>query len=176
MSDMQKTIPAVTDYTPSVADRIQRVLYRLEHGEKLGSLDLYDGQNFCVLGIFADESGLGDWQYDSHSLVAIGRDRFSFHLHDIDLIGNGSLLHSAVTKLYGLKTDTGLFELADLPDDLRKQVVCLYNKTRVNNNVFSKDPKVWSIASLNDACLVHDPESTNQLLAKIIRSGVIFNS
>ena len=48
-------------YEPSAAVRIQRVLYRLDSGEQLASGYLKHRDNFCVLGLFADESGMGDW-------------------------------------------------------------------------------------------------------------------
>ena len=45
-------------YEPSAQDKIQRVLYRLDHGEQLSRGQLKQDDNFCVLGLFADEYGI----------------------------------------------------------------------------------------------------------------------
>ena len=38
-----------TDYEPTVADRIQRVLYRLDHGEQLTHNTLKSDDNFGIM-------------------------------------------------------------------------------------------------------------------------------
>ena len=161
-------------YAPSVSDRIQRVLYRLDHGEQLGRKDLYDGTKFCVLGMFADESGMGHWQYSGPSSDLVGRHRYNYKLSVKDFMGSAALLPHPVKQLYGFTTDTGLFMLKDLPDHVQKQTWEVYRKTYTNGPI--NDPMTsWSLASLNDSCLQIGYEYTNELLAKIIRSGAVFD-
>ena len=48
-TEIKESGPVIT-YEPTVDDKIQRVLYRLESGEQLARAYLKDGDNFCVLG------------------------------------------------------------------------------------------------------------------------------
>ena len=164
----------VPKYKPTVSDKIQRVLYRLEQGEQLGRRDLYDGNKFCVLGMFADESGAGNWVIDSHSEKAVGRFRYRYMMHHAEFSGSAALLPNYVQKLYGFKTDTGLFMLADLSDDLSKKINEIYWKAEFNSVDVKDELICWSMACLNDAGLLVDSGSINQVLADVIRSGAVF--
>ena len=141
-----------TEYEPSVADKIQRILYRLDHGEELTGGRLYDGSNFCVLGLFADESGLGQWDVFSNSYV-VGSDSCR------------STLNYAVVEYYHLRNTDGAFFVDSLPehikDELRDKLgytVCL---------------GLMQISGINDD-LVDKGINSNKILADIIRSGVLF--
>ena len=80
------TAPSTVDYEPTVSDRIQRVLYRLENGEQLTNRQLYNGDNFCALGLFADESGLGYWDFTSPVFSDTDIIRYPYKIHRREVI------------------------------------------------------------------------------------------
>ena len=140
-------------YTPSVQDRIKRILYRLDHGEQLISGALKHEDNFCVLGLFADESGLGFW--NEHDCYVIGYE-----------ISQSTVLLSILKDYYDLISANAIFKVSDL------------SKT-VYDVLISYDPTVNQrteicLSEINDLLVENEDPTTNFLLADIIRSGVIF--
>lgn len=141
--------PKVRDldlYEPSLEDKIQRIIYRLENGEKLirGNLRSSSG-DFCVMGLFADESGLGKW----------GPYGQSYHIYDKF---SYKYLNAELTNYYGLVSGVGSFKIEDLPEDLQTR---MHDMTRGDSS---------ALAVLND-CFT---PGINQLLADIIRSRAVF--
>ena len=65
LPEIRETLSAEM-YEPTVADQIQRVLYRLEHGERLGRGRLFDGERYCVLGLFAN---VADLPLDNYNII-----------------------------------------------------------------------------------------------------------
>ena len=170
----QNPIAPVNDtveYEPSVADKIQRIIYRLEHGEELSIGSLYDGQNFCVLGLFADESGLGEWtpvtQYThrhSNSIIT----EYVYNVGELDIrLLSPSSPPEAVTEYYNLKADpTGVnFNTNDLPLLLRKELTDLIKCTGMVDLYYVNDMLIQK----------GHRNRVNSILAGIIRSGVLFN-
>ena len=158
------------DYAPTVQDRIQKILYRLDHGEELTHRVLYNGDNFCVLGLFADESGMGNWDLLSNTR---DKDYYVYAPYDGKYPRVVSILPSEIKSYYNLKSVVGSFSIKDLPDDLQSEI-----RTQINN-IGLKFPELFdssSLANLNDILLFNEYQHTNDLLAAIIRSGAIFNS
>ena len=155
-----------TTYEPTVADKIQRILYRLDHGEKLVCGALRDGDNFCVLGMFADESGLGEWSRETDRAY---RDRY--------LVGEGPdnistvWLSDVLADYYNLRTGGATFEIGKLPGDIQQKL------NAYNVKPHTCDVNLISLDLINDLLLsnndVSNPEA-NEILAAIIRTGVIF--
>ena len=148
----------VTTYEPTVADKIQRVLYRLEHGEKLiwGQMH-YDG-GFCVLGLFADESGLGSWEPISHGYNVGGQVSFT-------------RLSDNLLDYYGFNSSGVSLVLSDLPNDLHNKVRCLFF-----TNGYYREHGTFDLSFINDCGRIRAYPHINQLLADIIRSGVLFQN
>ena len=146
--------PELTEvqYEPSASDKIQKILYRLDQGEVLNQNHLknYETGNFCVLGLFADESGLGHWGEDASYIVDNER---SHKILSMDLV-----------NYYGLNSEAGIFAVIDLPHELQSELF----------GSITKDPGVYcSLSRINDSDFV-DKDAKNRLLASIIRSGAIF--
>ena len=152
MNHVAEPIDVQTEYEPSVADKIQRIIYRLESGERLTTGSLKCGDHFCILGLFADESGLGEWE-------------------DHIYTENGSKLvtelSNNVSSYYNLHNRLGLFNIYDLPKDLR-DIVDVFQPYRDDT---------FSLMAINDSVQIHENHNidVNKLLADIIRSGAIFN-
>ena len=68
-------------YEPTAEDQFLRVLYRLEHGEKLIKGDWTDGKNFCVVGLLYEESKLGKWQYNHYGQVSYSTPSLTMFMH-----------------------------------------------------------------------------------------------
>ena len=163
-------IRETVDYEPTVQDKIQRVLYRLEHGEQLCRGYLHIKDKFCILGLFADESGLGEWEVDdqyphfiSYSVIKDDRTKITgpFELWDL------------ISEYYNFNGINASFNINHLPEDLR---IKLESLGAISPGTLYKD--TTSLDLVNDILLensgsVYNPE-VNEILADIIRSGVIF--
>ena len=139
-----------TNYEPTVQDKVQRVLYRLDHGEELVHGNLRINNKFCVLGLFADESGLGRWD---KALYRIG-----------DSCSN-QILYRQLKEYYNLRSGSGSFIVDNLPEDINAKIKTLY----------PYHTRSLSLMEINDNVLARHKIDINKLLASIIRSGVIFN-
>ena len=153
------TVPETTKtteietYEPTAADKIQRVLYRLDHGEKLIAHQFRNGDNFCVLGLFADESGLGEWYLD-----VMNRYRY---------LNCTAALDYEIAAYYSIRTLSAGFAYCDLPDSVLNMIPTpLQNKSRVSKG----------LNYLNDKLILNKVSNSNEILAAIIRSGVIFKN
>ena len=153
-----------TDYEPTAADRIQRVLYRLAHGEELYDGRLRTGEQFCVLGLFADESGQVKWEPE---IIDRGKGPITLTtMHYI--IGDEmyiSRLDPSLVKYYNLIDDIGTFDIDNVPVELQNDIKELlphgnYNLMRLNDNAIRIQ--------------TYTTEQVNSLLAAVIRSGAIF--
>ena len=136
-------------YEPTVDDKVQRIIYRLEHGEELvkGTLRNRHG-NFCVLGLFAEESGLGEWEMPGQCYNVDGEINFKF-------------LNNKLVQYYNFISGIGTFKVDYLPDQVKSELESvLIGPTS-------------SLATLND-CFVGSKPGINKLFADIIRSGVVF--
>ena len=175
MMDTQ-VITEIEIYEPTVQDRIQRVLYRLDHGEQLGQKDLYDGQNFCVMGLFADESGLGEWNHRTIGNDIVGNKiQYTYKPHDTNYLSSTSLLPFPVRQYYGFNTATGMFKFSDISDDLRDRIVYIYREFFGRYANKSATPaNIYSLTGLNDVGVRLGDASINQVLADLIRSGAAF--
>ena len=135
-----------SSYEPTVHDKIQRIIYRLEHGEELIS------GNLMRRGQFADESGLGDW--------------FGSIYYESDT-KSVTVLSESISTYYNLQNRSGKFYLADLSDDVQNKLSIFkpnvdgtFSLMAINDSVlFCMDNNI----------------NINQLLADIIRSGAVFN-
>ena len=149
------TTPEIqTTYEPTVADKIQRVLYRLDHGEKLIKISLKSNGSFCVLGLFADESGLGRWESSRYVI-------------------DDSVAYSStddIVNYYGFNDAGASFDVHKLPNDLQNKVRCLLHDFY---DFIIRFPV--ALSTINDLAVSLKYPHVNQLLADIIRSGVIFN-
>ena len=148
------------EYEPTVADKIQRVIYLLEQGERLINDRLYDGSNFCVLGLFADESGLGDWDHSFNYVI-------SKESH------NGTILPNDVMKYYNFRDERVSFNLSKLPSDLQNKINCLNYDW--NFNLMSSNVNI-ALFGVNDLGMACEYPYVNQLLADIIRSDAIYKN
>ena len=152
-------------YEPNVADKIQRVLYRLDHGEQLISGLLKYEDNFCVLGLFADESGLGKWvpKYNLHIETYSSND---------GLIRSSAILCVFVADYYNLRTCTGRFNVNSLPEHLQVKLE--------EHEIEADRDGLLDLDYVNDVLVADNVDAgeynieTNEILAAIIRSGVIF--
>ena len=98
-----------SEYEPTAEDKFLRVLYRLEHGEKLIQGVLTDGFNFCVVGLLQEESQLGEWQD-------------IFYSKDVE----------DVFKYYGIRT---FIQLKELPGNLCNEIIGSgYYSTNINKD------------------------------------------
>lgn len=141
----------------SAEDAVQRVLARLDSGEQLtvGSLKI-DGM-FCVLGLFADESGLGEW-----GIARPVRDNRQFGYYRIGTSKGSAQLDRQLVSYYGMLDANGGFDVTKLSPQI---LTIIYQIKCVNN-----------LASLNDHMLNagYSKDVINQTLAEVIRSGAIF--
>ena len=139
------------EYEPTVQDKIQRVLSRLENGEELTKYSLRNGDNFCIMGMFADESGIGHWVNETY-------------------VVHGGV---SVAGYFNIKTGSGNFEIDELPEGLAFCVRSLLNDSMYSYILFSSR-QGSSLTMINDLDGV-PPMTKNRLLAEIIKSGVIFD-
>lgn len=142
-------------YEPSVSDKIQRIIYRLEHGEQLHSNRLrnFDGTRHCVLGLFADESRMGHW---------VGCTYVTDDGHYLE-----SGLSDQIYQYYGLKNRYGAFSFNDLPENIQEQLYTL-------STAYGDAANYLTLSIINDYININGKSSVNDILASIIRSGVIF--
>ena len=176
----------VTTYEPTVQDKIQRIIYRLEHGEKLVSGKLYDGKNFCVLGLFADESGVGHWQEsrydddvyryrtDNHFLVTSLDNSELMDYYDFRTFYDPKQ-NDTRGQLGSLTQSTGSIvavALDQVSNDIANKIKCL--RYEIFNHAVAEQKAI--LHEVNDIGLKVGYEGLNQLLADIIRSGALFNS
>ena len=178
MTTLTEINEARTEYEPSVDDKIQRILYRLEHGEVLISRNLRVKDNFCVLGLFADESGLGEW-YPFAELFDTDADEMGTYFYEINserdnLDRSADLLNKTLIKHYSLHDCCGSFNFYGLPKDLQ-------NKLDPIMEIGKRDISCLGVSLyvINDILFetgYYDPATSNQLLADVIRSGIIFES
>ena len=88
-------------YEPTISDRIQRVLYRLDHGEELVFGTLNADDKFCLVGLFGAESGLfGDGMGNcSNSYLQI-YDLYNIKSH-INVRALPEVLQKLIRDIYG---------------------------------------------------------------------------
>ena len=150
-------------YEPTVRDRIQRILYRLDHGEKLYDGRLCYGGKFCILGLFADESGKIEWENETDI-----RYNGWVTLDSMFYESNGekyvSRLDPELVEYYNLNDALGSFNISDIPEEYREVVTGLL-VCNVPNLMFTND---------NALRRGYSTEYVNSMLAAIIRSGAIF--
>ena len=153
--------PEIKTYEPSVSDRIQRVLYRLENGDKLTTGFFREDNNFCVLGIFADESGIGKWYYYGDSL-------YDYLIEDQG--GNPTI--DKLCEYYNMNEDA-MFYLSELEPELATKVSDIigigecYEDTLIEQHLIS-------LVRLNDIGVANGSADINDVLAAVIRSGALF--
>lgn len=138
------------EYEPTVSDKIQRVLYRLDHGELLAQGSLKVGAKYCIIGMFMDEHGV-DWDKPYHIEPILQYYNFKEHMRgEFDIDDLPAVILARLTKLLGID----------------------YVKARQN-----REGKM-SLMSLNDTLITMgtlDSDAINGILADVIRSGVLFN-
>ena len=139
--------------SPIVQDKIDNIIRRLESGERLIKGSLRRGDNFCVLGLFADESGLGKWAGTTYII-------YNPKLYMRNALGGD------LTNFYKLSTDFGLFLRKDLPPEIQLKI----SESPILRN---DSAPIWDLSYVNDRMLGNG-EIPNEILAGIIRSGVIF--
>lgn len=172
-----------TTYEPTAYDKIQRVIYRLEHGEELISGRLYDGDNFCVLGLFADESGLGHWEASEHC-DGVFRYRIngfplvtSLHVPELIAYYDIRLPHELKGSARGQESSyikgAMAFDLSEVSNDIANKIKCLWSS---EFNIMPVENALVDLYAVNDLGKSSGYTGLNQLLADIIRSGVLFNS
>ena len=143
---------------------IDRILSRLDQGEQLGKYGLRTGAHFCIMGLFADESRLGTW-----TVMRESSDFISGYITDPEDSARFAFPPDSVTEYYGLNNGSGTFHVSDLPPDLYiqlEELVKLGDRTR----------SIESLANINDVLTSQGvtAEVVNGILARIIRTGIIF--
>ena len=136
---------------PEIKDKIQRILDRLDQGENLAASYLKLGDKFCVLGLFADESGLGGWSNGDryiHSFkpkVTLGyilKYRFDYFVRFFD---RGTVtLNKQLVDHYGLKDSRGSFDIRKLPIKIRRRILVTgsrYTLVSVNDHMIKQGYK-----------------------------------
>lgn len=151
LAEIQIAEPVVVEYQPTVQDKIQRILYRLEHGENLTHGRMKSYGNYCVLGLFADESGMGHWDPGTDA----------YKIEGTLYCGN---LSESISTYYGLTSETGVFKVLDIPEPILKQL-----KQKMSGHL----GLLSSLSIINDELIIKGYQP-NQILADIIRSGIIF--
>ena len=139
----------------TVQDKIESVLFRLDQGERLTQGVLRCNDNFCVLGLFADESDMGGW--DGNYYV-------------VGFETNMQTLGLALTEYYNMNSSGGAFMVRDLPEDLKH---ILIDEGIINDDYYEKFS--LNITAINDNELLTN-ETRNSIMAAIIRSGALFRN
>lgn len=144
----------INKYESPVETKIQRVLDRLDSGERLTARRLRIGNSFCVMGLFADESGYGNWWAD-HAR----KWRYQIRTAPYE-----TELCPTLVKHYNLFNKYGKFD----PDKISAE------SKDIIDNVISCGG--YTLMNVNDDSMYCDynPKLLNELLADIIRSGAIF--
>ena len=175
------TEPTIDEET-TAADQIQKVIDRLEQGEELISFELKQGDNFCILGLFADESGIGRWVDVGEfldfpeSMLPVDSKRSYEYIVNGDDIEYFHLSQSLVNH-YNLKDGSGSFDITALPESLLKILMPIVAADH-NHSEYNFDSEGFTISGINDLLVQSnaDTKTINYLLAEIIKSGVIFES
>ena len=154
-------------------EKIQRILDRLDQGEELISGKLKLDGKFCVLGLFAEESGLGKWSkvvkdgvvvsYYTVRPMVNGCGQYGY-VFSYNYYGSGSAtrLDRRLMNHYGLRSPDGSFDIELIPPVVKalvQTVKCADSLSGVNDRLIE---------------LEYDGEVVNKVLADIIRSGAIF--
>ena len=133
--------------------KLQNVLNRLENGEKLISGELRRGDNFCIMGMLADESGLGEW--------------FSIYEHQSPTY-TASL--DSIFAYYHI-ADTGYFTLPSLPETLRNKI--MHNLPHLDYERYwdHKSPWFINLSSINDQMIMRciDIKVVNSIMSDLLR-------
>ena len=147
-------------YEPTVADKIQRILYRLDHGEELSNGTLKDEFGFCVLGLFADESGLGYWHENTS-------DDYSVYVIDGESPTGPFIVSDSIVDHYNLTDNIISFNLDDVRDSNIKDKLIQYDVAYTDGTT--------SLTRINDY-LVRQGRliEAREILTKLIKSGVVF--
>lgn len=153
MTTMTQTAEQTVTYEPTIADRINRVLYRLEHTENLGYGKLKYGDKFCILGLFADESGLGSW------------DKLGYFVDKDGKLHSPGTLSASVMEYYGFKTNNGEYYPGDLSPEDKAELLGLLETSKI---------KKITLASVNDELVGRGKiKEAKQALSLLIKSGLI---
>ena len=147
-----------------VKNKINRVLDRLDQGEELISGYMRVGDQFCVLGLFADESDQGKWS-DEDLLIKSYKPRLTLK----NLLKYGChnypqtfQLNKSLVAYYGLRDSSISFSFDILNPELRHLVLSL----KCHNTLVSVNDHMIAMGYSN--------KIINKTLADIIRSGAIF--
>ena len=154
---LDRPVDSVISSDNEVQDKINRVLDRLDRGEQLTRGTLKFNDNFCILGLFADESGLGEWGTIDQPH---GRPQITYYQID-DRMGSSQLDRDLV-KYYRMHNANGQLDISKVPAELMQ---FLY---KIGSN--------YNLANINDKMLQigYSTDKINSTLATIIRSGAIF--
>ena len=137
---------------------LQKVINRLENNEQLILGKMRNEDQFCILGLLADESGCGDW---ITTLTGIG-----YRISEQNMLSYAALPESVVSY-YNLKTRFGGFNIADLDIEIQDKVVQVLG------------PSVFyaSLSLVNDTALDkgYSVSWIKELLINILKSGEAFN-
>ena len=139
--------------------KIDRVLARLDRNEKLTRRTLKSGDQFCILGLFADESGLGEWGRIDKMRVRGDRD---ISYYKISNRMGSSQLDKDLVQYYRMYNANGSLDISRVPPGLMQ---------------FLYDIKSdYNLASINDTMLGQgfSNAETTYVLAKIIRTRAVF--
>ena len=146
----------------TAAERVEKILTRLDSGELLIGGRLRENSNFCILGLFADESGLGRWQPSNHNGLM-----YDYIMYDKKLVAE---LNEPIVQLFNLHDNTGRFRLSAVSPPKVKSFLI--------NEVFERYPNAEysSLMNVNDRMTDYGYRSKdiNDTLAAIIRSGAVF--
>ena len=168
MTTATKTWPLETteEYSPDLPIKIQRILYRLEQNEVMIVDYLHQDAGYCVLGLFADESGLGEWKRHEN---APGNFYYTVDGEE-PAVNSPCFLPTTVAEHYGLNSVSGLFNIKDLSESLYNRIEQL-----LGQSIFVGTTTL-SLLILNDRMTKKNvPTATiNEVLAQVIRSGIVF--
>ena len=130
-----------------------RVLDRLNGKPDLISGTLRQGDNFCVIGILADESGLGEWNYNNRLDYYEYCDPATDHVIDYeDIVG-----------YYGINMHVDLLEL---PEQIQEKLAVHYGFVSPSELArFSIDVPLWRI---NDSLVNKGGDIEFDLLCNIL--------
>ena len=138
-----------------VSDKIQNILKRLDLGEELIGGRLRKGDQFCIMGLFAEESGLVNWELSHY-----GYYRAVTELSNIKMVAD---LPAELVSYYNLINAEGRFDIDDIPAEIKEMVM-------------QHTPDALSLTTINDYGIRDklDKNIINSVLAAVIRSGAIF--
>ena len=158
----------------TVQDKIDRILARLDQGEQLIGSQLRSGDQFCIMGLFADESDMGEWvteirQGDKIPCYKVkpikhGCSRYGYYITSYNYFSSSDAtrLSRDLVAHYGLRNGVGTFDLNKVPPLVKfvlHTIKCTDSLLQVNDRMIE---------------LEYSTEVINTVLAEIIRSGAIF--